>query len=119
MTTEQEPGAAREISAADPAGAGQPAEEPAGAPAPGAAGQAATYAPAAVEPVPASEPVAAHATAPDLPKAQATCVDRHAFQPPVSRAALAAEILLRFEDWYGEWSPDALEECLLTRRWSP
>ena len=44
MTTEQEPEAAREISAADPVAAGQPVEEPAGAPAPGTAGQAATYA---------------------------------------------------------------------------
>ena len=40
MTTEQEPEAAREISAADPVSAGQPVEEPAGAPAPGTAGQA-------------------------------------------------------------------------------
>ena len=70
MTTEQEPEAAHEIPAADPAAAGQPVEEPAGAPAPGTAGQAATYAPAAVEPAPASEPVAAHATAPDPPKAE-------------------------------------------------
>lgn len=77
MTTEQEPGAAREIPAADPAAAGQPAEEPAGAPAPGTAGQAATYARAAVEPVPVSEPVAAHATAPDPPKAEPPAAGQH------------------------------------------
>lgn len=70
MTTEQEPEDAREIPAADPAAAGQPVEDPAGAPAPGTAGQAATRAPAEAGPLPASEPVAAHAPAPDPPKAE-------------------------------------------------
>lgn len=70
MTTEQEPEAAREISAADPIAAGQPVEEPAGAPAHGTARQAATHTPPAAEPVSASEPAAAHATAPDPPKAE-------------------------------------------------
>lgn len=63
MTTEQEPEAAREIPAADPATAGQSAEEPAGAPAPGTAGQAAMDGPAAVEPFPVSGPAAAPAAA--------------------------------------------------------
>lgn len=63
MTTEQEPGVSRGISAADPVAAGQPAREPAGAPAPGTAEQAATHALAA-------EPVATHAAARDLSEAE-------------------------------------------------
>ena len=70
MTTEQESEAARRISALDPAAAGQPAEEPVGAPAPGTAGQTATHAPTAAEPISASEPAADHAADPGPPKAE-------------------------------------------------
>lgn len=89
MTTKQEPEADREISAADPAAAGQSAEEPAGAPAPGAAGQAATQAPASADSGPASEPVAAHVTAPGPPKAEPPAAgkpeDTHAKTQPAAR----------------------------------
>ena len=70
MTTEQESEAARRISALDPAADGQPAEEPVGAPAPGTAGQTATHAPTAAEPISASEPAADHAADPGPPKAE-------------------------------------------------
>jgi hypothetical protein len=76
VTAEQEPEAAGEISAADPEAAGQPVEEPAGAPAPGTAVGAPKHPPAVAEPAPASEPVAAHATAPDFPKAESSATGK-------------------------------------------
>jgi hypothetical protein len=95
VTTEQEPEAAREISAGDTVAAGSSVEEPADDRAPRAAAQAATHAPAAAEHAPASEPVGAPATTPDPPEAEPPAAGKPETTDPKTRTT-ARKSSLRF-----------------------
>jgi hypothetical protein len=81
VTTEQEPGAAREIPATGPVTAGQSAERPADAPADEAVGQTATDVPDGAEPAPTPETAAARAAGLDQPEAEPAAAGPEATGP--------------------------------------